>query len=51
LKGFVSRSLDEEPAERVTGDKVLGPTLKLAAQVSIVLVALVLAFLVSNGII
>jgi len=50
-KGFITRSVDEEPSERVTGDAVLGPTLKLGAGISLILVALTAAFLVSNGII
>lgn len=51
IQGMVSRSLDAEPAERVTGDKILGPTLRLAGVVTGFLVLLVLAFLASNGII
>ena len=51
IQGMMSRSVEEEPVERVTGDKVLGPTLRLAGGVTGVLVALVLAFLLSNGII
>ncbi len=27
-KGFLSRTLEEEPVERVTGDAILGPTFK-----------------------
>ena len=50
-QGFISRSVDEEPAERVTGDAVLGPTLKLAGGVSLGLIALTVAFLASNGLI
>ena len=50
-QGFVSRSVDEEPAERVTGDAVLGPTLKFAGGVSLGLIALTVAFLASNGLI
>lgn len=50
-KGFVSRSVDEEPAERVTGDAILGPTLKFAGGIGAVLVVLTLVFLASNGII
>lgn len=51
FQGLASRSVDEEPAERVTGDKVLGPTLRLAGGVAGVLVGLVLVFLISNGIV
>jgi len=50
-KGFVSRKVDEEPEERITGDAVLGPTLKLAGQVAVILVLLTIGFLASNGII
>jgi hypothetical protein len=50
-KGFVSRNVDEEPEERITGDAVLGPTLKLAGQVTVILVLLTIGFLASNGII
>ncbi|EJK59377.1 hypothetical protein THAOC_20418 [Thalassiosira oceanica] len=50
-QGFISRSVDEEPAERVTGDAVLGPTLKFAGGVSLGLIALTVAFLASNGLI
>ena len=49
-QGFWSRSVIENQ-ERVTGDAVLGPTLKLAGGISLILVALIGAFLVSNGII
>ena len=50
-QGFLSRKVDEEPEERITGDAVLGPTLKLAGQVTVVLVLLTVGFLASNGII
>lgn len=48
-KGFITRSAKEEPIERVTGDAILGPTLKFAGGVSFILVALVVVFLGSNG--
>jgi len=48
-QGFLNRSPSEEPIERVTGDAVLGPTLKFAGGVSLFLVGLVLVFLGSNG--
>ncbi|CAB9519818.1 expressed unknown protein [Seminavis robusta] len=48
-QGFVSRSLDEEPVERVTGDAVLGPTFKFVGGFAVVLVGLVLGFMASNG--
>mmetsp|Transcript_34469 Transcript_34469/g.51662 ORF Transcript_34469/g.51662 Transcript_34469/m.51662 type:complete len:136 (+) Transcript_34469:136-543(+) len=48
-QGFLNRSPSEEPIERVTGDAVLGPTLKFAGGVSLILVGLVLVFLGSNG--
>ena len=50
-QGFISRPVDEEPAERVTGDAVLGPTLKFAGGVSLGLIVLTVAFLASNGLI
>ena len=50
FEGMVSRSVNEEEAERVAGDKLLGPTLKLAGGVTAVLVGLTLAFLISNSI-
>jgi len=49
-QGFWSRSVIENQ-ERVTGDAVLGPTLKLAGGISLILVALIGVFFVSNGII
>lgn len=51
FRGFISRSVNDEPLERVTGDAILGPTLKFVGGVSVVLVLLTLAFLASNGII
>ena len=48
-KGFVQ--INEEPEERTTGDAVLGPTLKLAGQVTVVLAVLTIGFLASNGLI
>ncbi len=48
-KGFITRSAKDEPIERVTGDAILGPTLKFAGGVSFILVALVVVFLGSNG--
>lgn len=50
-KGFVSRSIDEEPTERITGQAVLGPTLKFAGGAAIILMLLTAGFLASNGII
>ena len=48
-KGFVSRSLDEEPVERVTGDAILGPTFKFVGGFAVLLVALFVGFMASNG--
>lgn len=48
-KGFITRSAKDEPIERVTGDAILGPTLKFAGGGSFILVALVVVFLGSNG--
>jgi len=51
ISGMLSRELNEDPPERVSGDKLLGPTMKLAGGFSIVLVGCFLAFLISNGLI
>jgi hypothetical protein len=48
--GFVSRNLDEAE-DRVTGDKVLIPTLKFVGGFTVVIGALLIGFLASNGII
>lgn len=48
-RGFLTRSPNEEPIERITGDAILGPTLKFAGGISLILVVLVLVFLGSNG--
>ena len=50
-QGFISRSVNEEPTERVTGDAVLGPTFKFVGGFALILVVLTAAFLASNGII
>ena len=50
-QGFLTRSVNEEPTERVTGDAILGPTLKFAGGIGAILVALTVAFLASNGLI
>ena len=49
-QGFVTRSMNEEPTERVTGDAILGPTLKFAGGISLLLILFMGIFLVSNGI-
>jgi len=49
-QGFWSRSVIENQ-ERVTGDAVLGPMLKLAGGISLILVGLIGVFFLSNGII
>uniref|UniRef100_A0A7S3DRR4 Uncharacterized protein n=1 Tax=Entomoneis paludosa TaxID=265537 RepID=A0A7S3DRR4_9STRA len=46
--GFVSRDMQENE-QRVTGEALLGPTLKLGLGASMILGGLVLAFLASNG--
>jgi hypothetical protein len=46
--GFVSRDLVEEE-DRVTGDALLGPTVKFVGSVSVLIAALLLVFLLSNG--
>eukprot|EP00588_Corethron_pennatum_P031627 CAMPEP_0194345782 /NCGR_PEP_ID=MMETSP0171-20130528/105051_1 /TAXON_ID=218684 /ORGANISM="Corethron pennatum, Strain L29A3" /LENGTH=129 /DNA_ID=CAMNT_0039112807 /DNA_START=52 /DNA_END=441 /DNA_ORIENTATION=+ len=50
-RGFVSRGLDEEPDQRVTGDAVLAQTLKFAGGAAAIIVLLTVGFLASNGII
>ena len=50
-QGFITRSMNEEPTERVTGDAILGPTLKFAGGISLLLILFMGIFLVSNGII
>ena len=47
-KGLVPRDLEECYSGRVSGENVLGPTLKLAGGVSLILTALFLGFLASN---
>ena len=50
IKGMVTSSVEEDAAsDRVKGDKLLGPTLKLAGGTALALVALLLAFMASNG--
>ena len=46
--GFISRDINEEPEERVTGDAVLIPTLKFVGGFAAILGVLFFAFLVSN---
>lgn len=48
--GFVSRDLDEAE-ERVSGDKVLIPTLKFVGGFTVLIGLLLVGFLASNGII
>lgn len=50
-QGFVTRSLNEEPVERVSGDAILEPTFKFVGFMTILIVGLTGAFLFSNGII
>lgn len=50
--GFVTRDVGTDEmtdSKRVTGDAVLGPTLKFVGGISVVIVGLLLAFLGSNG--
>eukprot|EP00956_Cyclotella_meneghiniana_P020187 scaffold35328_cov62-Cyclotella_meneghiniana.AAC.6 len=49
-QGFMNRSLNEEPVERVTGDAILGPTFKFVGGFAAILMVLTLGFLASNGI-
>lgn len=48
-KGFVTRDMSEEPEDRVTGDAILGPTFKFVGGFSVLIGALFLFFMVSNG--
>jgi len=48
-EGFISRGLNEEPVERVSGDALLGPILKFAASASIGIAFFLVLFLASNG--
>lgn len=50
-KGFINRSVNEEPLERVTGDNLLGPIMKFSGITALALVVLTVAFFVSNGLI
>jgi hypothetical protein len=50
-EGFFTRSINEEPIERVTGNAILGPTLKFVGIMTIIIAGLTGAFLASNGII
>eukprot|EP00814_Leptocylindrus_danicus_P008809 CAMPEP_0116043242 /NCGR_PEP_ID=MMETSP0321-20121206/26223_1 /TAXON_ID=163516 /ORGANISM="Leptocylindrus danicus var. danicus, Strain B650" /LENGTH=74 /DNA_ID=CAMNT_0003523981 /DNA_START=159 /DNA_END=383 /DNA_ORIENTATION=- len=47
--GFTQRSLNEEPAERVTGDAILGPTFKFVGGAMVIILALLVGFMASNG--
>ena len=47
--GFVSRGLNEDSEERVTGDAVLIPTLKFVGGFSVAIGVLLIGFLASNG--
>jgi hypothetical protein len=50
-QGFVSRGLNEEPEERVSGDAIITPILKGAAITTVALGAFFLLFLKSNNLI
>ena len=47
--GFVSRGVNDEVEERVSGDKVLIPTLKFVGGSFLILGALFVGFMASNG--
>lgn len=47
--GFLSRGIKEDSEDRVTGDAVLLPTLKFVGGFSVIIGALLLVFLASNG--
>ena len=46
--GFISRDINEEPKERITGDAVLIPTLKFVGGFAAIIVVLFVGFLLSN---
>jgi len=48
-EGMISSALKEEDPDRVTGDAVLKPTVKFVGSVSVLIAALLLVFLISNG--
>lgn len=47
-QGFVSRGVNDEPIERVSGDKLLGPILKFTGGASVIILAFFILFLASN---
>ena len=47
--GFVSRGLNDESEERVTGDAILLPTVKFVGGFTLIIGTLLLGFLASNG--
>lgn len=47
--GFITRNMKEEEEARVTGDKILIPTLKFVGGFAILLGIVFAAFMVSNG--
>lgn len=48
-EGMMSSSLTNEDPDRVTGDAILKPTVKFVGSVSVLVAALLLVFLISNG--
>ncbi|KAL7468453.1 hypothetical protein ACHAXS_008678 [Conticribra weissflogii] len=51
FQGLISRSVNEEPKERISGDAILIPTLKFVGGISLVLILFLFGFFVSNGLI
>ena len=47
--GMLERDIEGEPVERVSGDKILGPTFKFVGGFSIALLVLFLGFMSANG--
>lgn len=47
--GFLSRDLQGESGERVSGDALLGPTMKFIAGSTVILTFFFVGFLVANG--
>jgi hypothetical protein len=48
FQGFVTRGIQDDVEERVTGDAILGPTIKFVTGFGILILSLFLAFMKSN---
>ena len=47
-QGFVTRGIQDDVEERVTGDAILGPTMKFVTGFGILILSLFLGFMKSN---